>query len=412
MRISFISQYFHPEQFSNNSIAQELVRRGHSIKATVSVPNYPTGKFFDGYSNRLRRSETWQGIEIERVRTLARGKSAFSLVGNYLSYAVSGSIAVVKSAHKPDVIFASEPSPVTLIIPAIVQKWRRRVPLVCWVQDIWPESAIYTLNTRNKLLIGLLHSMSGWIYRRADIVLIQSPAFRPMLERFGIESSKIHVFPNTAPDGFKPQPRGAIAHKEKLGDSDAFYIMFAGNIGESQDFETIIAAAKLLHHRSKLQWVIAGSGRHLPEVKRQVQASGVSDRITFLGRLPEENMPGYFAYADAMLISLKNRDIFSLTIPYKLQCYMACGRPIIASLAGEAARTIKIAKAGLVASPGAPEELARSIVEMMDMETKKREQMGRNGRQYFLNNFAPKVIYDRLENWLIDAAARRHQYDG
>lgn len=407
MKISFISQYFHPEQFSNNSIALDLVRRGHSVKATVCVPNYPTGVFFPGYSNKFKRRETWKGIEIKRVWTISRGNRAISLIGNYLSYVVAGSFSVLKSADKPDVIFASEPSPVTLIIPGIVQRWRTGAPLVCWVQDIWPESAIFTLGIENKTLQRILFAMSGWIYRRADLILIQSPAFRPMLQRFGIPDEKIKVFPNTAPEGFEPKAPNPLLDQDLLGPNGKFRVMFAGNIGESQDFKTIVATAKLLEGYSNLQWVIIGDGRYLERLQDLVKTNGLSHCFSFVGRRPESQMPLYFAHSDALLVALKDTEIFAMTIPYKVQCYMACGRPLLASLAGEGARTIEVAQAGLSAKPGSPHELAEKLSILMSMPEEARAKMGENGRNFFLAHYAQDLLFDRLDKWLHEIAAAK-----
>lgn len=405
MKISFVSQYFHPEQFSNNSIAKDLVCRGHEVIATVCVPNYPSGSFFPGYSNIKRRTEHWEGIDIQRVYTLPRGNSPLSLFGNYISYAVAGSLKLLFSKDRPDVIFASEPSPVTLIIPAIVQRWRTGSPLVCWVQDIWPESLIFTLDIKNKLLIKFLEGLSGWIYRRVDVVLVQSPAFIPMLTRFGIDLDKIHVFPNTAPDGFEPIVIKDAVEQGGLLPRKGFKIVFAGNIGESQDFDTITNAAKLLHEKYDIAWVIIGTGRDLERIKKKVVEQGISEYFSFLGRFPESEMPYFFCHADVLLVSLKNTEIFEMTVPYKVQCYMACGRPILASLSGEGARTVKTAGAGLVSTPENAESMAEKISELIEMDVLSREKMGEKGREYYLKNYSAEHIYNKLEGWLTEAVA-------
>lgn len=401
MKISFISQYFFPEQFSNNSIARHLVSLGCEVKATVCVPNYPAGIFFDGYSNSERRRETWEGIEIERVRTIPRGKSTLSMMGNYLGYVFAASLRVLLSGDRPDVIFVSEPSPVTQILPAVLQRLRTGAPIVCWVQDIWPESATLTLGTDSPLIVKPLGWLSSWLYRKPDLVLIQSPAFRPMLERFGIPPAKICVFPNTAPDGFEPlNPTDAPAQAALVPQS-GFRVMFSGNIGESQDFDVIVSAAERLRKCSDLSWVIVGSGRDMTRVKALVEEKGLSDRFFFLGRHPEARMPLFFAHADALIVTLKDLPIFALTVPYKVQCYLACGRPVIAALAGEGRRTIETARAGLVSAPGDPDALATSVKRMMDMNEAKRREYGANARTFFEENYAASQVYDLLEDWLL-----------
>ena len=182
--------------------------------------------------------------------------------------------------------------------------------------------------------------------------------------------------------------------------------MFAGNIGESQDFDTLIATARLLRDREDLQWVIVGSGRDEERVKQRVKDEGVENRFHFLGRFPEEEMPKFFAHADAMLVSLKDIPIFALTVPYKVQCYMACGKPIIASLSGEGARIINEADAGVTADASQPELLAAAIVKMMEADSGRRAAYAANARRYFDENYSAAKVYGDLERALMDAAGK------
>jgi colanic acid biosynthesis glycosyl transferase WcaI len=400
MKISFISQYFHPEPFSNTAIAKELARRRHEVHVTTAVPNYPEGVFFPTYSNREKRREVWEGIQVERVRTIARGRRSLTLALNYATFALMGCLKFLLRPDRPDVIFVSQLSPVTMILPAVIQSWRTGAPIVCWVQDIWPESATDSLKINNKLVLKALHSMSGWLYRRADVILVQSPAFKGMIQRFGIDGTKIQTLPNTAPQGFEPHPAGPVDGLDQMGTDGSFRIMFAGNIGEAQDFETIVAAAEMLKEREALKWVIIGDGRYMARLKDHVKKKGLTKTFSFLGRKPEADMPAYFAHADVMLVSLKDTDIFSRTVPYKVQCYMACGAALLGSLNGEGAKTIEDAKAGLVSPSSSPEILAQRVRELMDMDETARHQLRQNARQYFLKNYAADVVYDRLENCL------------
>jgi glycosyltransferase involved in cell wall biosynthesis len=408
LSIVFVSQYFFPEQFSNNAIVEELVRRGHDVDVVTGVPNYGRDGFFEGYSNNEAREEDWRGARIHRARSVARGKSKLRLLLNYITFPVTGSwTALRKVKRRPDVIFASLLSPIFQAIPAIFLSRWRRVPLVYWVQDIWPESAIYTLRLRNRLVVRGLTAISGWISRRADMVLVQSAAFPPMITRFGIPQGRIRVLPNTAPAMYYPMaPEDAPNAQLLMPDAD-FRVMFAGNIGESQDFDTLLAAAVLLRERRGLHWVIVGSGRDLERVRSRVAELGITDRFHLLGRFPEEAMPGFFAQADALIVSLRQNPIFDLTVPYKVQCYLACGRPILAAIGGEGARVITAAKAGLSSPPSNPEALAASVAQMMDMSTEERRTMGAHARGYYDANYSAAHVYGNLEAWLQEATLKR-----
>lgn len=405
MRIALISQYFYPEHFSNNAIAQELTRRGHQVHAIPCVPNYPAGRFFEGYSNKSRREEDWQGIRISRAYTVPRGNNALSLIVNYVTYPIAASWTMfLRLKPKVDVSFVSMPSPLLQAFAGILLRWRTGTPCVYWVQDIWPESATYTLGIHNRFVVGLLNALCGWLYRQADIVLVQSAAFHDMIARFGVPSERIKVLPNTAPDSYRPLTPEQAPEYTGLVPQDGFRLMFAGNIGESQDFDTLIAAAALLRDRKNLHWVIAGSGRDEERVKRLVSENGLGERFHFLGRYPEEEMPKLFAHADAMLVSLRDIPIFALTVPYKTQCYMACGKPIIASINGEGARIVGESGAGVAVPAGRPRALADAIADLMDAGPELLASQAASARRYFEGNYAAAKVYSDLEDSLRQAA--------
>ena len=408
LSIAFVSQYFFPEQFSNNAITEELVRRGHSVDVVTGVPNYGRDTFFDGYSNSQRREEEWKGARVHRARSVARGKSKLRLLLNYITFPVTGSwTALRKVKRRPDVSFVSMPSPPFQALPAIMLKWLRGLPTVYWVQDIWPETAVDTLRLKNPLVVRALSAVCGWLFRRADLVLVQSAAFPPMIARFGIPDRKIRVLPNTAPEMYRPmQPADAPEARALMPDA-GFRVMFAGNIGESQDFDTLLATAHLLRGRDALHWVIIGSGRDLERVRAKAAELGIDDHFHLLGRYPEETMPGFFAQADALIVSLRDSEIFNRIVPYKVQCYMACGRPILAAIGGEGARVIAAAEAGITAPPSNPEALAAAITRLMDLPAAERQAMGERARRHYDANYSASQVYGDLEAWLHEAAAMR-----
>ncbi|MGR3607126.1 glycosyltransferase family 4 protein [Sulfitobacter sp.] len=405
MRIAYISQYFYPEQFSNNALARSLVDKGHDVDVITCVPNYPEGVFTDGYSNKTRREDDWCGVRIHRAWTIARGQRAIQLIANYLAFVVTGIWTARKVArkHRPDISFVSMPSPVFQALVGIYLKRRFKVPLVYWVQDIWPESATYSLNLRSPVIIKPLTWLCGWIYRQADHIMVQSDAFPPMIMRFGVPSVKVSVFPNTAAEMYQPVTPDMQSEEAEMMPATGFRIIFAGNIGESQDFDTIIATAKELGDLHNVQWIIIGSGRDCDRVIARVKDTELDNRFHFLGRFPESRMPHFFAHADAMLVSLKRNNIFALTVPYKVQTYLACGKPVIASLDGEGARVISEAQAGVVAPTQSPQLLAQAITTLVQSSQTQRQQYGNNGRAYFEQNYASEILFNRLEKILADA---------
>ena len=405
MHILLLSQYFHPEPFSNNEIARELVQRGHEVSVVSCVPNYPAGTFTSGYSNSERRSEIWEGVSIHRARTIPRGKSGLQLMANYALYPFAATWTAIRHLRRrPDVSFVSMPSPLTQALAGILLRWWWGTPCVYWVQDIWPESVTFTLKIRNRLVQKLLEWGCGWLYRKADFIFVQSDAFPEMITRFGVPREKIRTLPNTAPPSYHPIARSDVSGPAQTVCSPGFRLMFAGNIGESQDFDTIIEAASILRDEVDMTWVIIGSGRDEARIRGEIAARGLERCFDFMGRFPEADMPSFFAMADALLVTLKSTPIFSLTVPYKVQCYMACGRPIIAALDGAGKQIIDSAGAGLTAAASRPEELAEAVRSMITMSEESREAMGRSGRAYFEANYAREVVYGILEAELIHQA--------
>ncbi len=409
MRIAFISQYFHPEIFSNTQIAQALVARGHEVVVFPCVPNYGRDGFYDGYSNRQRRDETWNGVEIRRVRTVARGRGRgiLRMAANYLSYPVAASWRLWRESRKArfEVSFVSMPSPLFQAFAGVFLKKAFGTPCVYWVQDIWPESLTDALGLRSPLVTRPLAWVCGWLYRQADLVLVQSPAFPDMIARFGVPEERIRVLPNTTPDYFAPMPRAEAEAAAPIPERGAFTLMFTGNLGGSQDFGTLIEAARLLKDEAPdLRWIVIGSGREEQPIRDAVNAAGLEERMILIGARPQTDMPACLAQADAALVSLRDTPIFARTVPYKVQCYMACGVPVLSSVSGETARLIGEARAGMAVPGESPRLLADAIRRLMAMTAEERAALERNALAYYREHFAEDIVYGNLERWLHEAA--------
>ena len=403
MNVLFISQYFHPEPFSNNEIAQALVERGHDVEVVCCVPNYPEGIFYEGYSNAKRRTEKWGKVRILRARTKARGKGRLSLFLNYLIYPPAALTTIAKKGVGDySVSFTSMPSPIFQCIVALVLKRRRGVPAVYWVQDIWPESLVNTLGLTNRPIKLFLTKLCSYLYRGADLVLIQSEAFRPRLESMGVHSSRIAFFPNTAPDEFIPLDKSAVDPAIiAMVPPASLRLMFAGNVGESQNLDLIVqAAAKLRHHHS-IQWVIVGSGRDLERIQQSITSAGLDDIIKPVGRHPTNKMPDFYALADAMIISLKDTEIFKLTVPYKLQTYMGAGKPVIGSISGETKRIIEQANMGYCAEAEDLKGFCAAVMQFASLSIEQRRHLALNARNYFNAHYNAENVFNGLEEKLL-----------
>lgn len=398
MKILVLTQYFWPENFRINDLTAGLVEKGHKVTVLTGIPNYPDGKFFPGYGIFKNLRQSYRGAEIIRVPLVSRGRNnKIRLLINYLSFAFYASIlAPIICRQRYDVIFVYEPSPITVGLPAIVLKKFKSAPILFWVQDLWPESLSATGTIRSPIIIKYVKKLVQFIYHRCDAILVQSKAFIPSIQSLGVDATRISYFPNSA-EGFY-SPVKPIANSEECRVMpQGFNIMFAGNIGASQDFGTIISAAEKLKDYTQIHWVVIGDGRMRLWVEEEIAKRNLSANFSLLGRHPAEKMPRYFALADVMLTTLKNEEIFSFTIPAKVQSYLACAKPIIASLAGEGARIIEESGAGFSCEPENPEALAQLALKMYHMKADERCAMGLKGREYFENNFERSKLIDQLD---------------
>jgi len=408
MRILIVTQYFWPENFRINDLAQGLRNRGHEVTVYTGKPNYPEGKFFPGYSFFGHSDETFGGVRVIRVPLIPRGDGgSFRLALNYLSFAFFASlIAPFRVFGDFDVILVYEPSPITVGLPALVLKALKGAPLLFWVQDLWPESLVAADVVRTRWILAGIEGLVRFIYRRCNRILVQSQAFVGAILPYGIRREQIVFFPNTAEAIYQPVELEPDA-PERTQLPAGFRVMYAGNIGAAQDFATILGAADRLRDEAAIQWVILGDGRSRLWVESEIKRRGLGRSVHLLGRHPVESMPRFFALADAMLVSLRRDPILAMTLPARVQSYLACGRPIIAALDGEGARVIKEAGAGIVPGSGDPDTLARAVMAIYRMPETARQAMGLRGRRYFDQHFGRETLLTRLEGWMRDLARSR-----
>lgn len=398
MRILVISQYFWPESFRINDLAAELVSRGHDVTVLTGMPNYPSGRLDAGYRWPHRAHEEYQGAVVRRVPLFLRRQGRpWQLFFNYASFAVNACVMGPWLCRgRYDLIFVFEPSPFTVGVPGTFMRWLKRAPMVFWVQDLWPQSLIATGAMKPGLLLDAVGFMVRFIYRRCDRVLIQSRGFRRPAVEAGAREERIVYFPNWAEDLYRPVESEESAGR--LSVPGGFTVMFAGNLGEAQSLETIIEAARMLRDDyPDIHWVFLGNGRRERWLEGRVRKLGLEKRVHLLGRHPVEDMPAYFAQADVMLVTLKDEPIFTLTIPSKIQSYLACGRPIAGALNGEGARIINASGAGLAVAAEDAEGLAQSVLTLFKASSEQRREMGLAGRRYYREHFCRETLLDQLE---------------
>lgn len=406
MHVLVVSQYFWPENFRINDLVAGLHQRGHRVTVLTGHPNYPSGQFTDGYRGRRVVQEQYQDIRVVRVPLAARGQaSGLRLLLNYLSFAASASLlGPVLLRDQYDVIFVYEPSPMTVGYPAMALKRKTGRPIVFYVQDLWPESLSATGFVTHPWALKAVEQMVKGIYRACDRILVTSRAFVPRVRRLGVPAERTGYYPQYAESFYRPlapDPAWGRAH----GLPNGFTVMFAGNMGVAQDLWTVMEAAERLRDED-INWVFVGDGSVRAELEARAKEKGL-ERVFFLGSHPAAEMPRFFAQADALLVSLTQDELFALTVPAKLQSYLACGRPVLASLAGEGAEIVREAGAGVTCPPQDASGLVDAVRRLRRLPEEERAEMGRKGRAYFETHFEREALLTELEQILADVGGTR-----
>lgn len=405
MRILVVSQYFWPENFRINDLVSEFCERGHEVTVLTGYPNYPSGQVFPEFQSDPDVYMNYGTANVVRVPMAPRGSGALRLVLNYVSFAVSATLlgAWRLRGQAFDMIFVFEPSPITVGLPAVFLRYLKRAPLAFWVLDLWPETLEAVGVVRSKSLLKAVGHLVSFIYNRCDLVLAQSRSFIPQIRRYCKAESAVEYFPSWSDAEFD---FSAIeAAKEVPDTKGVFSIMFAGNIGDAQDFPAILDAAERLKEDKSIRWLIVGDGRASDWVESEVKQRGLESCFLMLGRYPVDRMPSFYKHADALLVSLKDEPIFAMTIPGKLQSYLAAGIPVLAMLNGEGAEIVGRSGAGLSCPAGDGQALALAVIQLAGMDIDKRQAMGERGLAINNDEFDRASLISRLLSWFEELSA-------
>jgi colanic acid biosynthesis glycosyl transferase WcaI len=406
LRLLVVSQYFWPEVFRVNDLVSELVTRGHEVTVLTAWPNYPHGRVFPEFKRHPKRFDSFAGARIMRVPIWPRGSTRVSLAFNFLSFVAAGIVFAPwrLRGRRFDAIFVFAVSPITAALPAILLRWIKKAPLLLWALDLWPDTLIAVRAVRSQRLVAWIGTLVAFIYRRSDRILVHSHACALNVEKYGGDIARTRIFPGWAEPIFRAGLRDIPAAGELAEYRDTFNILFAGNIGESQDFPAIIDAADALRHRLDIRWLVVGGGRAAEWVRAEIGRRGLQRNVIMLGQFPLERMPSFYSAAAALLVSLKSDPLFNSVIPAKVPSYLGAGLPILAMLEGEGARIIQEAGAGLVCSSGQGRQLADCALKLVEMSPQTRSEMGRRGRDYCARFFDRERMITALENWMMEVA--------
>ncbi len=393
MKILVVCQHYWPENFRITEISEALAQMGHEVTAVVGRPNYPTGIIPKEYRWFRNRKQSRNGVSIRRCYEIGRKQSKMGLAINYVSYMVAGSFKALMLAPKVDVIFAYSTSPVLMSMPAALASRIYRKKMVINVLDIWPACLSAMNVPETSILYRFMTPVSRFVYASAQVLLYSSKRFQQYLKRV----HDLHVpdewyLPQFADDAFSQGQDIQMLPKEE----GRTHLVFAGNIGQMQSVETFIQTADLLRDEP-IGWHIIGDGSNEQACRDLAEDLNLGDRVRFYGRRPLEEMPSFYAMADAMLISMKNDPLVSDTLPGKVQGYMAAGKPVLGSITGEAAYVIHKASCGLCAEPEDAEAFATLVRTFIAMPPEERKACGEHAKAYYQQFFTKQQHMQHLE---------------
>ena len=400
MKILVISQHFYPENFRFNDLALGLTEKDCELTVLTGAPNYPKGKIFDGYKLFNWGYEVFNGAKIFRCPLVPRGTSRVQLALNYISFPIFCTIYAFLRLRRKDYdhILVTQTSPIFMAIPAIILKFFWRKPFSLWITDLWPESLRATGEINNKRILYWVELCVRIIYRFSSQILISSKSFENSIREKGY-LGKVIYFPYWAESLYEKK---SLDSKEfpseikSLFDSTKRTITFAGNIGKAQNLPILIEALSLIQNKENVRLLIIGDGREKENLEKFVQIKNLGNHVVFTGSKPVEYMPYYFAISDILFMSLGADPIFSLTVPSKFQSYLACGKPLLASVNGEVRDLIQESGCGLSSAAENVHELAKNLEKMSLLDTEELTKYGMQGYDYFISNFARDLAMSNL----------------
>jgi len=409
--ILFFTPYYPPEvgaaQTRISETAVRLVKRGHKVTVLTTLPNYPLGQVPPEYRNRAQRRQTRDGVSIVRVWSyISPNKGFLRRILSQLSFGCLAPFLGMRAVGKPDVIIVESP-PLFDAIGGRVLAWVKRCPYIFTVADIWPESAVQLGVLHNRTLIRLAEWLEWSTYRRAGAIWSVTAGIRQTLIERGLPEQQIFLLPNGVDtEKFRPLPQAEA--RAALGWQDGFTLLYAGTIGLAHGLNTVLDAAEQVKQYADVRFMLVGEGAAKDELIAEAERRHLTN-VSFLSAQPHDRMPLIISAADACLASLRKVPLFEGALPSKMYEAMACARPIVLAVDGEARELIaKQAGAALYVEPENASALAQGVLQLRD-HPEQAQQLGQRGRAFVKAHFDRNLLVERLEERVLMLLGRQPQ---
>ena len=386
MEVVYLTQWFDPEPVMKGiSFVKGLERANYRVTVVTGFPNYPTGKIYPDYKLQVFQKEQLKGVSIVRLPLYpSHNTSSVGRILNYLSFFFSVLAYGLVTGHRYALAYVYHP-PITVGLAAALFSRVKKIPFIIEIQDLWPDTIAESNMRGTRILAKLLNGACNFVYQRASSIIVQSERMKAILLTRGVPEEKLHVIRNWADDA------ALIASSDSAEDMltpGKFTIVYGGNLGRMQALDSVILAAqKAWMEDHEIELILIGEGVESERLKQLVLAQKITN-VQILPRISSTKVSALFAQADALLIHIADRELFTCTIPMKTQFYLATGRPIIAGISGEARDILVQSGAAIIAEPEDVESLCCGMLRMKRLSNLAREEMGRRGKEYYLENLS------------------------
>ncbi|MEA2072430.1 MAG: glycosyltransferase family 4 protein [Campylobacterota bacterium] len=390
-KILIVTEYFYPEEFKINEIALAWKEKGYEVDVLTNFPTYPAGKIFDGYENRWYQKDDYNGINVYRIKSVTGYRdSLFKKLLKYFVFMFLGSFVSLKIGKRYDYIFGFDIAALSGMVPAILLKKFYKKKVTLWIQDVWPDSVYAYGFKKTKPLSFFLDGFVKFVYRHSSNFAVSGKGFIEKVQAYST-NKEIEYLPNWADEFNKDLEPFVFSEEKKV------HFTFAGNVGKVQNLGNIIEAFSSLPEDALLrsQFNVIGDGSELEHLKNLVENKGLKN-IVFWGRKPRDEMYKYFQASDFLIVSLIDKPIFSLTVPAKVQTYIAAQKPILAIMNGDAANIINENNLGFSAHPSDIDEISKIIMEAIATDEETLEKFTKNCKHLTGTTFNKEIIIDSL----------------
>jgi len=388
MKVLLIHQVFVSAQDAGGTRHLELARfarkRGHDLTIVASDLSYLSGKKHPGTGGLVTRQDV-EGIRVLRAYTYSSLHRSFAWrIVSFVSFMLTSIWAALR-AGPVDLVMGTSP-PIFQGVSAWVVAFLRRKPFLLEIRDLWPDFAVDMGVLKNPVLIALSRWLEMFLYRRADHILVNSPAYRRIIIGKGLPEDKVSLIPNGVDPGmFDPDADGAEIRKQ-WGLGDSIVVLYAGALGMANDIPAILRAARITRDDPRIRWVFAGDGKDRPKLEVLARELGVEGCTLFTGARPKAEMKGFMAAADICIATLQNIAMFKTTYPNKVFDYMAAGRPTVLGIDGVIREVIEAGNGGIFVQPGNEAAIAEAVRRLAgDPELRRRQ--GKSAREYVVRHF-------------------------